>query len=270
MARRSSTDRPSERGGLWIGLCQTIMYPAAFLLGRERVSGGEHLRRPGGYLVVANHISHLDPLYDAVIMKKHGRIPRFMAKASLWKVPVLGSALRGTAQIPVERGPRGAGQASLTAATDALAAGQVVLIYPDGTVTKDPDRWPMRPRPGVASLALAGDFPVIPLAQWGTHAVYDSYAQGRKFRPWPRRNIVVKVGPPIDLTELRSRPVDARTTLEATLLIMGAVRDLLAEVRGEAAPKNWYDPKKGAARPATSTGDGSGRPGAADQDGAAR
>lgn len=269
MTRRSSSDRHSERGGFWIGLCQSVMFPAAWLLGRERVEGGEHLRRSGGYLVVANHISHFDPLYDAVVMKKHGRIPRFMAKASLWKVPVLGAALRGTRQIPVERGPRGAGQASLTSATEALAAGQVVVIYPDGTVSKDPDRWPMRPRPGVASLALAGDFPVIPLAQWGTHAVYDSYAQGRKFRPWPRKDIRIKVGPPIDLSELRARPVDARTTLEATLLIMGAVRDLLAEVRGEAAPTNWYDPKKGTARPATATGDDPSRR-APGQDGAGR
>lgn len=255
MARRSSSDRPSERGGFWIGLCQTVMFPVAALLGRERVIGAEHLRRTGGYLVVANHISHLDPLYDAVVMKKNGRIPRFMAKASLWKVPVLGSALRNTAQIPVDRGPRGAGQASLAAATQALQAGRVVFIYPDGTVTKDPDHWPMRPRPGVASLALSGDFPVIPLAQWGTQAVYDSYATSRKFRPWPRKDIVVKVGPPIDLSELRSKPVDARSTLQATLLIMGAVRDLLADIRGEEVPAGWYDPKKAVTRPATAAPD---------------
>src|SRR6478735_11765217 len=106
------------------------MYPAAWLLGRQRVGGLEHARRRGGYLLVGNHISHLDPLFDAVAVRKSGRIPRFMAKASLWKVPALGKALAGSDQIPVERAGGGAGQKALELATEALAEGRVVLIYP--------------------------------------------------------------------------------------------------------------------------------------------
>src|SRR5699024_1767983 len=124
--------------------------------------------------------SHLDPIFDVVYVRTSGRIPRVMAKASLWQIPVVGRLLAGTGQIPVERGG-GAGQAALATATQALADGKVVVIYPEGTVTKDPDYWPMRPRPGVASLALAGDFPVIPVVHWGSQEVYSSYGEGRRF-----------------------------------------------------------------------------------------
>jgi 1-acyl-sn-glycerol-3-phosphate acyltransferase len=233
-----------EKGNAWLTFCQVVMYPLAFLLGRKRISGLEKIQLRGGYLLVANHISHLDPLYDSVVVRKSGRIPRFLAKASLWKVPVLGGALAGSDQIPVERGGGGAGQASLELATEALRKGRVVLIYPEGTVTRDPGHWPMRPRPGAGALALSGDFPVIPVAHWGTNHVYDSYAKGRKFHPFPRKDIHIVFGDPIDLTELRSRPVDARSIRDASLLIMTKVRDMVAEVRDETPPVEFFDLKK--------------------------
>ena len=233
-----------EKGNAWLAFCKVVMYPASAVLGRKKIVGLRNLQRPGGYLLVANHISHLDPLYDAVVVRKSGRVPRFLAKASLWKVPVLGKALAGSDQIPVERSGAGAGQASLELATDALEQGRVVLIYPDGTVTRDPDMWPMKPRPGVAALALNGDYPVIPVAHWGTHQIYSSYTEGRRFHPLPRKDIHIVIGEPIDLTELRSKPVDARSLLEASTLIMTVIRDMVAEIRHEEPPKTFYDPKK--------------------------
>lgn len=233
-----------EKGNAWLTFCKVIMYPVSALLGRKKIVGRQNLQRSGGYLLVANHISHLDPLYDSVVVRKAGRVPRFLAKASLWKVPVLGKALAGSDQIPVERSGAGAGQASLQLATDALNKGRVVLIYPDGTVTRDPDMWPMKPRPGVAALALNGDFPVIPVAHWGTHQVYSSYTEGRRFHPLPRKDIHIVIGEPIDLTELRSRPVDARSLLEASTLIMSTIRDMVGEIRHEEPPKVFFDPKK--------------------------
>lgn len=233
-----------EKGNAWLTFCQAIMYPLAFLLGRIRISGLEKIQLQGGFLLVANHVSHLDPLYDSVAVRKSGRIPRFMAKASLWKVPILGGALAGSDQIPVQRGGEGAGRASLDLATQAMREGRVVLIYPEGTVTRDPGHWPMRPRPGAGALALAGDFPVIPVAHWGTNQVYDSYAPGRKLHLFPRKDIHIVFGDPVDLTELRSRPVDARSTRDASLLIMTAVRDMVAEVRGQTPPVEFFDMKK--------------------------
>ena len=233
-----------EKGNAWLTFCQIVMYPSAFLLGRKKIVGSQKLSRSGGYLLVANHISHLDPLYDSVVVRKAGRVPRFLAKASLWKAPVLGRALANTEQIPVERSGAGAGQASLERATESLRRGKLVLIYPEGTVTRDPDHWPMKPRPGVGALALSGDFPVIPMAHWGTHQVYTSYVEGRRFHPLPRKDIHIVIGDPIDLTELRSRPVDTRAIRDATLLIMESLRDLVAEIRQEAPPTEFFDLKK--------------------------
>ena len=233
-----------EKGNAWLTFCQIVMYPVSFLLGRRKTTGRKNVEIEGGYLLVANHISHLDPLFDSVAVRKSGRVPRFMAKASLWKVPVLGKALAGSDQIPVERSGSGAGQKALELATEALAEGRVVLIYPEGTVTRDPGHWPMKPRPGIGSLALAGDFPVIPVAHWGSHQVYASYVEGRRFKPLPRKDVHTVFGEPIDLTELRSRPVDARSIRDASLLIMTVVRDMVAEVRGETPPVEFYDHKK--------------------------
>jgi len=232
-----------ERGNAWIGVCEVALFPLTRLLGRRRFAGAEHLQVPGPVLVVANHISHLDPVYDTVFIRSSGRLPHVMAKASLWKLPVVGRVMAGTEQIPVERGG-GAGQASLQAATAALAAGQVVLIYPEGTVTKDPDHWPMRPRPGVAALALSGDFPVIPVAHWGSHEVYRSYGSGRRFAPLPRKDVHVVAGEPIDLSAWRGKPVDNRAIRDVSYLIMGRIRDMVAELRAEQPPTAFFNPKR--------------------------
>ncbi len=251
-----------EKGNAWLTFCQIVMYPAAWVLGRQRVAGAEHARRRGGYLLVGNHISHLDPLFDAVAVRKTGRIPRFMAKASLWKVPVLGQALAGSDQIPVERTGGGAGQQSLDAATNALNAGRVVLIYPDGTVTRDPEMWPMKPRMGVGALALAGDFPVIPVAHWGSNQVYSSYTAGRRFHPLPRKDVHTVFGEPIDLSDLRAGPHDARAIRLASMRIMTTVRDMVAEIRGVTAPNDFYDQRKAErlAQRAATDGEAGGQP----------
>lgn len=228
----------------WIKLCQGLLYPLNKLLGRPRFAGQEHLNVEGPLLIVGNHISHLDPVYSTVFIRKAGRVPHVLAKASLWKIPVVGRVLRGTEQIPVERGG-GQGQQALEAATTALSEGKAVLIYPDGTVTKDPDLWPMRPRPGVAALALSGDWTVVPMVHWGTHEVYRSYTGKGRFKPWPRKDIHVVAGPPIDLSAHRTgKAPDARAIRDVSYLLQGAVRDLLGQVRGEQPPATFYDPKK--------------------------
>lgn len=232
-----------EQGNGWIRLCEILLYPLTRVLARRRFEQLDKLAITGPVLVVGNHISHLDPMYDVVMLRKTGRWPHVMAKSSLWDVPVLGAVLRGTDQIPVERGG-GAGHASLDPATRALEDGKLVLIYPEGTITRDPERWPMRPRPGVAALALAGDFPVVPIAHWGAHRVWASYESGLAFRPLPRKDIVVRVGDPIDLADLRARPADARSIRDASYRIMTAVRDLVAQLREETPPEEFYDPKK--------------------------
>ncbi|HEU0086702.1 MAG TPA: lysophospholipid acyltransferase family protein [Pseudonocardiaceae bacterium] len=231
--------RAREKGGfsVWLGI--VVCYPLTRLLARCRFEGLEHIPKTGAVLVVCNHISYLDAIYTAVFVHRRGRIPHFLAKAALWQVPMLRGVLHGTGQIPVYRGHADAGT-SLREAEQALRAGQAVLIYPEGTITRDPAFWPMVARTGMARLALGGVVPVVPVVHWGTHRVYDHYR--RRFRPLPRAEVVVRAGAAVDLSGFRDRPVDRQLLHEVTEWVMGEVRDLLAEVRGEQAPAGFFIP----------------------------
>ncbi|KAA2253537.1 1-acyl-sn-glycerol-3-phosphate acyltransferase [Solihabitans fulvus] len=226
-----------EKGGFWVGFAASIVYPVTALLARRRNVGGERIPRTGAALLVYNHVSHLDPVFDAVFVHKNTRIPRFLAKHSLWTIPLVGKVLIGTGQIPVYRGTADA-QQSLRDAHQALRDGKVVVIYPEGTITRDPDGWPMHSRTGVARLALENDVPVIPAARWGTRDIYDQY--NKKFRPFPRKLVVQRVGEPVDLSAYRERPLNNALLREVTDLLMGQVKELLAEVREEPAPEGFY------------------------------
>jgi 1-acyl-sn-glycerol-3-phosphate acyltransferase len=222
-----------EKGGFWVGLTAVVFYPLTRLVARWRVEGMANIPVSGPVLVVANHISYLDPVFSAVFVHRARRVPRFLAKASLWKIPVFGRIMAGSGQIPVYRESADA-QQSLSAGVQALKDGKLVLIYPEGTITRDPDGWPMQSRTGVARLALSADVPVVPMVHWGTLDVYDHY--GKKFRPVPRKEIIVRCGGPIDLGGFRGRPIDAGLLRETTDHLMTAVRALLAEVRQEPDP----------------------------------
>lgn len=240
-ARRSPVH---EKANLTIKICEILFYPASRFFGRRRLEGMENLQVPGPVLFVGNHISHLDPLYTAVTIRKGGRWPHIMAKASLWKIPVFGRILVHSQTIPVERGG-GQGQAALQHAVEALKLGKAVFIYPDGTISRDPDHWPMKPRPGVAALALSVEnVTVVPMAIWGTQNVVRPYATSKRIKLFPRQDIIVRSGDPIDLSEFAGREHDARTLRDASYKIMTAVRDLLGEVRGETPPTEFYDQRK--------------------------
>ena len=134
---------------------------------------------------------------------------------------------------------------SLSAAVDALRSGRLVVIYPEGTITKDPTGWPMYPRTGVARLALDSDVPVLPVARWGTKAILDGYTH--KFRPLPRKPVHFSVGEPVDLSAYRGREVTPDLLREVTNLLMSRVTELIAEIRGEPAPEEFFRPARAAA-----------------------
>jgi 1-acyl-sn-glycerol-3-phosphate acyltransferase len=218
-----------EKGGLWVGIFAAVFYPVTWLFARRSAKGLEHIPSVGGALVVLNHPSYIDPVIDAVYIHEHGRVPRFFTKHTLWNIPGLRRVLDGAGQIPVFRGTSKAGD-SLQGAHDALRNGKVVMIYPEGTLTHDPDGWPTDARTGVARLALANDVPVIPAARWGTREIFDS--RRRRFRPFPRKRVQLLVDEPMDLSTYRDREVDAELLREVTEVIMGRVRELLKDIRG--------------------------------------
>lgn len=196
----------------------------------------------GGVIVVSNHISNVDPLCLGQYLIWNGRWPRALIKADVWSIPVLGRLARATGQIPVDRGTQRAEDA-LVAARAALAAGECVLVYPEGTITADPDTWPMTPHPGVARLALATGAPVIPVGQWGAQAVMP----GKKLtwpRLIPRRTVSFRAGPAVDLSDLvgSQRTSDVQAAAQR---IMTAVTALVSELRGEQAPREVYDLRAG-------------------------
>ena len=113
--------------------------------------GQENVPRTGGLVVVANHISNADPLLLSHFLVYAGRWPRFLAKESLFRLPVIGRVLTACGQIPVRRGSSTAA-ASLEEAVAAVDAGRCVVIYPEGTITDRPGLWPMRGRTGAAGI----------------------------------------------------------------------------------------------------------------------
>ena len=128
--------------------------------------------------------------------------------------------LRGAKQIPVYRDTVDASTA-YSAAVEAVNSGECVAIYPEATLTRDPDLWPMVGKTGAARVALATGAPVIPVAQWGPQEVLAPYT--KRLHLFPRQTMHVKAGPPVDLSEFAGRPVDAPLLHEVTEKIMAAI-----------------------------------------------
>jgi 1-acyl-sn-glycerol-3-phosphate acyltransferase len=166
---------------------------------------------------------------DAVV--RTGRRPRFLAKEDLFRIPVIGRALRGAKQIPVSRGSRD--RSSLDRAVVALGRGEVVVVYPEGTVTKREDWLPMEGKTGVVRLAVATGLPVIPMASWGSQAVWQKSGKGSlKFG----RPIRTSVGEPI---ELPVPPEGEQAALrDLTAEVMDAITRLVIELR-DRYPSRW-------------------------------
>ncbi|WP_199430402.1 lysophospholipid acyltransferase family protein [Qaidamihabitans albus] len=226
-----------EKGGFWVGAAAALFYPLTWI-GRSEYRGAERIPRSGPALLVLNHVSHLDPAVDAVFVHRNKRVPRFMAKDSLTRVPVFGRILLGSGGIPVYRGGAGAGD-SLRAAHRTLREGKIVVIYPEGTITRDPAAWPKRSYTGVARLALENDVPVIPIARWGTQAIWNGYS--KKFRPLPRKTVVHSVGEPVDLSAFREKEPTQALLREVTDVLMDEVLRLLVDIRGEQPPARTAD-----------------------------
>ncbi len=218
-----------------------LVIPFLNVVGRYRITDAHYLPRTGPVIVAPNHFTEVDPFVIGMVIWKLGRAPRYLTKASLFKVPVLRWLLRVSEQIPVERmGTRGVN--SLTTANRIVERNLLVVVYPEGTLTRDPDLWPMRGKTGAVRLALAVDAPLIPVAHWGTQKIMPRY--GKRMSLFPRKNVEVKFGPPVDLSAFRGRPINSTMLAEATEVLMVAITDLVADMRGEAPPAERWDPAR--------------------------
>jgi 1-acyl-sn-glycerol-3-phosphate acyltransferase len=229
-----------ERTGIFRVLEATVI-PILWLLARIEREGVANLPREGGFVIAPNHTSNLDPIVVGAAVFQAGRSPHFLGKASLWKVPVVSALLRATRQIPVYRGAVTRENDPLRSAIAAIRDdGRGVIVYPEGTLTRDPELWPMRGKTGAVRLALATGVPLIPAAQWGTERVLPPYA---KFvRPLPRKTITVRFGEPLDLSRYAGSNLDGPALMAATNELMDAITGLVADLRHETPPGGHWDP----------------------------
>jgi 1-acyl-sn-glycerol-3-phosphate acyltransferase len=222
-------------------LAAAIAKPPLLAFTRRRWQGADHLRRDGGFVVAANHLSYVDPLTLAHFLYDNGIPPRFLGKEAVFRIPVLGRIVTAARQIPVYRESADAGRA-LSAAVAAVEEGDCVVVYPEATLTRDPDLWPMVGKTGAARIALTTGCPVVPVAQWGPQEIMAPYV--RRPRLLPRTTVHVLAGPPVDLSEYAGRPLDAVTLRAATDTILDAVALLLGRLRGEQPPEHRWDPRE--------------------------
>lgn len=228
---------PKSEKSLGFRTVAFFLAPILRLFFNVKTEGLEKLPK-GGYVLVGNHLSYLDPFAFAYSVYIHmKRVPHYLAKESLFRVPVLSWILPRVGQIPVYRTGR-SNEEPLRAAKDFLKAGLVVVVFPEGTLTRDPELWPMRGKTGAIRMAAELGVPIVPAAHWGVHKVMGNYE--KKIRPNPFHTVTVKIGDPIHL-DLGENP-SAKKINDATEMVMQKMAQLVGEMRGETPPKKLWDP----------------------------
>ena len=233
----------SERGRpsiFWI--FATIAMPFVGIMVRYRFHNREKMPPNGAVIIAPNHFTNIDPVVVGVGVWYLKRAPRFMAKASILRIPVLGWLLRLSGQIPVERGGSTKSAQSLKAARELVSKGRALIVYPEGSLTRDPNLWPMRGKSGAVRLALELNIPIVPIAHWGTQEVMARYS--KKINVFPRHDVHISVGDPVDLSEFRGKPLEGKLLTAATTKVMDAITELLEDLRSERAPEQRWDPSE--------------------------
>ncbi|MDQ1128373.1 1-acyl-sn-glycerol-3-phosphate acyltransferase [Microbacterium sp. SORGH_AS_0888] len=240
-ARRRRVD-PEKSGITVFRALAGIVLPLVGLLAKIEIQGEENLPEEGPYVLAPNHYSEFDPLVVCVALWRLGRAPRFMAKESLFRIPVVGWALRVTGMVPVPRAASSvAAKHTLDTARHLVERGAGITVYPEGTLTRDPDMWPMRGKTGAARLAMAGDIPLIPAAHWGVQEIMPRYG---KLRLWPlRKRVTFAFGPALVIDEqAREHPNQTTEQSRVTAQLMDEIAELLAGIRNEPAPATRWNP----------------------------
>ena len=217
-----------------------FVIPLLKLLTKRDWRGKENIPQTGPMIAISNHISYADSLIFAHFLYGNGRAVRFLAKSSLFKIPVIGWVLRHAEQVPVDRMGEGKAAKALPHAIAFLEAGHCLGVYPEGTLTRDSEIWPMRAKTGLARLAVMTKAPVIPCAQWGAQDILAPYAKVPRL--WRRTRVSVLAGAALDFSPWFGKQDDHEAMVEATAYAMRALTALLEEIRGESAPAEIFDP----------------------------
>ncbi len=151
--------------------------PAMFPFARFTITGTELIPSQGPAILVSNHRSYFDALAIAMAVAKTGRTVRFLGKKEVFDAPFIGQVATALGGIRVDR--TSGSDEPLAAAAEALSAGEMVAIMPQGTIPRgraffDPV---LRGRWGAARLAVMSNVPVFPIGLWGTEVVWPRNAR---------------------------------------------------------------------------------------------
>lgn len=184
--------------------------------------GYQHVPASGGAVLTWNHTSHVDHVITALpLLQRTGRWVRILALRELWDRPVLGALLRLGHCVPVERASAVGRDAALRAAVDALRAGDLVMVAPEGTISES--RELLEFHTGPVRMAQMAGVPIVPTASWGSHRLATTGRPPSLRRTW-RLPIVVRVGVPLHVG-----PEDDPAA--ATELLRERTQQLLDEAR---------------------------------------
>ena len=159
---------------------------------RWRVFNPERVPQTGAVILASNHASFLDPPLAGSGLN---RGINYLARESLFRFPGIGALLRSWNTVPVDRD--GGGAAGLKAILDRLLAGGVIILFPEGTRTRDGKLQPARS--GIGLIVIKSQAPIVPVRAFGT---FEAWGRNRKF-PHPRR-VAVKYGEPMHFEKLRA------------------------------------------------------------------
>ncbi|MBS6947465.1 MAG: lysophospholipid acyltransferase family protein [Bifidobacterium scardovii] len=212
---------------------------------RTRAWGLEHVPEEGVFITAATHVTMFDVFVPMMSLFHMGRRPRYMAKAEMAKWPLIGKWFQLVGMQPVER-RSGKARAIEETSIEIITNGRPLTVWPEGTVTRDPQKWPMSMKNGVGVIALEASrrlgrqVPLFCAVTWGAASI-------NHWWPWPRKNVVMCYDNRLDYADLLADqeswgdelPQEAADELIRRIRVR--MTEIMAEIRGEQAPDGYWD-----------------------------
>jgi 1-acyl-sn-glycerol-3-phosphate acyltransferase len=198
---------------------------------RLDVAGTEHIPRTGGALLAINHVSYVDYVLAGLPAERRGRYTRFMAKREVFDHPVGGPVMRSFGHISVDRA---AGLESMAEAERTLRSGEIVGIFPEGTISRS--FLVKELKTGAVRIAAKAEAPLVPVVLWGTQRIFTKdhpkdFSRGK--------TILVRVGEPVRPSgeDPRAETLDLHARMST--MLDEAIRAYPAD---EQPPGSWWLP----------------------------
>lgn len=212
---------------------------------KTKAWGLEHVPETGTFITAATHVTMFDVFVPMMSLFHQGRRPRYMAKAEMATWPLIGKWFQLVGMQPVQR-RSGKAKDITDTSIDIVTSGRPLTVWPEGTVTRDPQKWPMSMKNGVGVIALESSrrlgyqVPLFCAVTWGAASI-------NHWWPWPRKNVVMCYDAALDYADLlegmdgwgEEPPVELAD--ELTRRIRVRMTEIMAEIRGEQAPDGVWD-----------------------------